>query len=45
MPIRVYRPVTKARRLSSVQDFSDITTNEPEKSLIVIRKEQAGRTN
>lgn len=45
MPIRVYRPVTKARRLSSVQDFSDITTNEPEKSLIEIRKDQAGRTN
>ncbi len=45
MPIRVYRPVTKGRRFSSVQDFSDITTSKPEKSLIVIRKEQAGRTN
>ena len=45
MPIHVYRPVTKGRRLSSVQDFSDVTRNEPEKSLILIRKEQAGRTN
>ncbi len=45
MPIHVYRPVTKGRRLSSVQDFKDITTNDPEKSLIVIRKDQAGRTN
>ncbi len=45
MPIKQYRPVTKGRRLSSVQDFSDITTNEPEKSLISIRKDRAGRTN
>jgi len=45
MPIKKYRPVTKGRRLSSVQDFSDITRKEPEKSLIVIRKEFAGRTN
>ncbi len=45
MPIKLYRPVTKGRRNSSVQDFSDITTNEPEKSLIFIKKEQAGRTN
>lgn len=45
MPIKLYRPVTKGRRNSSVQDFSDITRNEPEKSLIVINKEQGGRTN
>jgi large subunit ribosomal protein L2 len=44
MPIKMYRPVTKGRRLSSVQDFSDITRTEPEKSLVVIRKEFAGRT-
>ncbi len=43
MPIKKYRPVTKGRRLSSVQDFSDITKTEPEKSLIVIHKEKAGR--
>ncbi len=44
MPIKQYRPVTKGRRLSSVQDFSDITKMEPEKSLITIRKKYAGRT-
>ncbi len=44
MPIKKYRPVTKGRRFSSVQDFSDITRNEPEKSLIKTRKEFAGRT-
>jgi len=45
MPIKHYRPVTKGRRISSVQDFSDITRHEPEKSLIVPRKAFAGRTN
>jgi large subunit ribosomal protein L2 len=44
MPIKLYRPVTKGRRISSVQDFSDVTRTEPEKSLIVTRKEFAGRT-
>lgn len=44
MPIKNYRPVTKGRRLSSVQDFSDITRAKPEKSLIVARKEYAGRS-
>lgn len=44
MPIKVYRPVTKGRRFSSVQDFSDVTRNEPEKSLITTRKEHAGRS-
>lgn len=45
MPIKQYRPVTKGRRLSSVQDFSDITRREPEKSLISVKKQFAGRTN
>ena len=45
MPIIIYRPVTKGRRKSSVQDFSDITRTEPEKSLVVSRKDMAGRGN
>jgi large subunit ribosomal protein L2 len=44
MPIKHHRPVTKGRRLSSGQDFSDITRQEPEKSLIIILKEKAGRS-
>jgi large subunit ribosomal protein L2 len=44
MPIKQYKPVTKGRRLSSVQDFSDITRNEPEKSLVSFRKSNAGRS-
>lgn len=44
MPIKQYRPVTKGRRISSVQDFSDITRHKPEKSLIISQKEMAGRS-
>jgi large subunit ribosomal protein L2 len=44
MPIKMYRPVTKGRRLSSVQDFSDVTRREPEKSLITTQKKFAGRS-
>jgi large subunit ribosomal protein L2 len=44
MPIKKYRPVTKGRRNSSVQDFSDVTRLKPEKSLVRIKKEKAGRT-
>lgn len=44
MPIKQYRPVTKGRRISSVQDFSDITRSKPEKALIISRKEMAGRS-
>ncbi len=44
MPIKKYRPVTKGRRQSSVQDFSDVTTRTPEKSLLVQRKSRSGRS-
>ncbi|MBI4139250.1 50S ribosomal protein L2 [Candidatus Uhrbacteria bacterium] len=44
MPIKKYRPLTGARRHSSVQDFSDITRTRPEKSLIMPRKKFSGRT-
>ncbi|HTM69236.1 MAG TPA: 50S ribosomal protein L2 [Candidatus Binatia bacterium] len=45
MPIKIYRPVTKGRRLSSVDAFSDITKWEPEKSLITAKKRASGRNN
>jgi large subunit ribosomal protein L2 len=44
MPIKKYRPVTKGRRASSVQTFHDVTTMNPEKSLISTKKQFAGRT-
>jgi large subunit ribosomal protein L2 len=45
MPIKNYRPTTNARRKSSVQDFSDITRKTPEKSLIVVKHQKAGRNS
>lgn len=45
MGIRIYKPTSPGRRISSVDDFSDITKWEPEKSLIVIKKGKAGRNN
>lgn len=44
MPIKVYKPTSPGRRLSSVQSFDDITKKEPEKSLIVIKKKKGGRS-
>jgi large subunit ribosomal protein L2 len=45
MPIKIYRPVTKGRRISSVDAFLDITTNEPEKTLITSKTRISGRNN
>jgi len=45
MGIRVYRPVTKGRRNSSVFDFAEITRNVPEKSLLEPLRKTGGRNN
>lgn len=45
MAVRVYKPTTNGRRVSSVQDFSDITKKQPEKSLIQILQKKSGRNN
>ncbi len=45
MAVKKYKPTTPGRRKSSVQDFSDITKTEPEKSLTTILKKTAGRNN
>lgn len=44
MPVKVYNPTSPGRRLSSVDVFDDITKTEPEKSLIKIKKNKAGRS-
>lgn len=44
MPIKKLRPVTKGARNISRQSFKDITTMDPEKSLVTIKKQFAGRT-
>jgi len=45
MGIKVYKPTTPGRRKSSVDDFSDVTKKDPEKSLIKIIKVKSGRNN
>jgi len=43
MPIKLHKPVTLGRRLSSVDAFADITKWEPEKSLIIPKRKTGGR--
>jgi large subunit ribosomal protein L2 len=45
MSIKSFKPYTPVRRFITVEDFSDITKNEPEKSLIVPIKKKGGRNN
>lgn len=45
MGIKKYKPTTPGRRKSSVQDFSDITKKNPEKSLVIIKKRKGGRNS
>ncbi len=45
MPIKRYKPTTPGRRKSSVDDFSDITKQKPEKSLVESLNKKAGRNN
>jgi large subunit ribosomal protein L2 len=43
MPVKKYRPTTAGRRNSSVDTFIDISSDKPEKSLLVIKKQYSGR--
>ena len=45
MPIKAYRPTTPARRGMTSEDYSEITTRKPLKSLIKSKKQNAGRNN
>ncbi len=45
MAIREYKPTTSARRGMSSQDFSDITTKKPLKSLLTTKRSAVGRNN
>jgi large subunit ribosomal protein L2 len=45
MPIKIYKPTSPGRRVSSVDTFSDITKTKPEKSLIVYLTPNSGRNN
>ncbi len=43
MAIKVYKPISNARRQMSIIDSSGYTKKAPEKSLLVIRKKHSGR--
>lgn len=45
MAIKAYNPTTNGRRGMTSQDFADITTRKPLKSLTKIKKSTAGRNN
>jgi large subunit ribosomal protein L2 len=45
MAIKQYKPTTPGRRGMSSQDFSDITTKKPLRSLLVAQKRGSGRNN
>jgi large subunit ribosomal protein L2 len=43
MAIKMYKPLTAARRKSSVDDFGDITARRSNKKLLIIKKRSGGR--
>lgn len=45
MGIKKFNPYTPSRRHMTVSDFAEITTDKPEKSLVVSLKKNAGRNN
>lgn len=45
MGLKKFRPVTPSLRFKVISDFSDITTDKPEKSLLVPHKSTGGRNN
>ena len=45
MPIKKYKPTTPGRRGMSSLTSEEITTNKPEKSLVVSLKSKGGRNN
>jgi large subunit ribosomal protein L2 len=45
MSIKAYRPITPAQRQKTTQDFDEITTNKPLKSLVKAKKQNAGKNN
>ncbi len=45
MGIKAYRPTTPAQRQKTTQDFDQITTRKPMKSLLASKKQIAGKNN
>src|ERR1051325_1535858 len=45
MPVREYKPTSKGRRGATVSDYSDVTTNVPQKKLTIALRHTGGRNN
>jgi large subunit ribosomal protein L2 len=45
MPIKKYKPTSPGRRQMAVLDFKELTTGEPERSLLAPIRHKAGRNN
>ena len=45
MGLKKFRPITPSQRFKTVSDFSDVTTDKPEKSLLRPLKKSGGRDN
>jgi len=45
MAIKAYRPITPAQRQKTTEDYDQITTGKPMKSLLAAKKQQAGKNN
>ena len=45
MPIKYYKPTTNGRRNMTALTYEEITTDKPEKSLLVTRTKHSGRNN
>jgi len=45
MAVKRFKPVTPGTRFRVGADYSDVTTNVPEKSLVVAIKKSGGRNN
>src|SRR5437762_277540 len=43
MPVKIFRPLTPSTRYITYADYSDITKDRPEKSLVETRKRTGGR--
>src|SRR5438445_11298626 len=43
MPVKTFRPLTPSTRYVTYADYSDITKDRPEKSLVQTRKKTGGR--
>ena len=45
MAIKAYRPITPAQRQKTTEDYEQITTRKPRRSLLKAKKQQAGKNN